>query len=461
MAAWLTSEYLEDALRQHYQKPQLRVESVDIKSALGKGENYGAVLTRIRIVFIIGLDGQVEEHLIAKTALEDEDAETRRKKAPYDIYNRELEIYGQVLPKLQRLAGEQLCPKVVHIDRQRGALIMEDLSHKGFVMAPRLQRLDEQHVSLVLRKLAKMQAASAVLEESSKSIEFSLAKYDRGFFNRYTESFSVYFLGCLMSCASYLKTQPSYEGQSKLLEDLAPHYMGLGLRCFQPEDSHINVLTHGDLWTNNMMFRYEEGVPSDVFLIDFQYAFWGSPTLDIHHLLNTSAVEQVRNELQMKMRCVYHDVFVGELRRLGFKGQRLPSRKQFHLESEQKRFYAVHCGLLLQPVLLNTDETDADFAALLSHQPRGMNMKRRLYLNPDIQDSIRQLVVQFELEGLLDPRQYEALTCYRILDRSYDVGWRQNFEIVLGRRRFWTFFSPTIASPLPNDGTQWFQRQHV
>jgi len=38
---------------------------------------------------------------------------------------------------------------------------------------------------------------------------------------------------------------------------------------------------------------------------------------------------------------------------------------------------AVHCGLLLQPVLLNTDETDADFAALLSDQPRGMNMKRR------------------------------------------------------------------------------------
>ncbi|XP_016987315.2 uncharacterized protein LOC108050255 [Drosophila rhopaloa] len=409
MAAWLSSEYLENALRRHYQNPKLRVESVDIKPALGKGENYGAILTRIRLVYSDGLGGQVEEHLIAKTTLEDEDAETRKKKAPYDIYNRELEIYEQVLPKLQKLAGEQLCPKVLHIDRQRGALIMEDLSYGGFVMAPRLHRLDEQHVSLVLRKLAKMQAASAVLEEHAKDNNFSLTKYDRGFFNRYTESFSAYFLGCLKSCASHLKNQPEYESQAKLLEDLAPHYMGLGLRCFQPEDSHINVLTHGDLWTNNMMFKYKEGVPSDVLLIDFQYAFWGSPTLDIHHLLNTSAVERVRSELQIKMRCVYHDVFVRELRRLGFKGQRLHSRKQFHLESEQKRFYAVHCGLLLQPVLLNTDETDADFAALLSDQPRGMNMKRRLYLNPDIHDSIRQLVVQFELEGLLDPRQYEAL----------------------------------------------------
>ncbi|XP_017000518.2 uncharacterized protein [Drosophila takahashii] len=410
MAAWLTSEYLEAALRRHYQNNQLEVELVDVRPALGKGENYGAILSRIRLVYNTELGDRVEEHLMAKTILENEDAETREKKAPYDIYNRELEIYEQVLPKLQKLAGEQLCPKVIHIDRQKGALIMEDLSYRGFVMAPRLQRLDEQHVSLVLRKLAKMQAASAVLEERSNENHFSLTKYDRGFFNRYTESFGAYFLGCLMSCASYLKTQLGYERQAKLLEELKPHYMALGLRCFKPEEAHFNVLTHGDLWTNNMMFKYEAGVPSDVLLIDFQYAFWGSPTLDIHHLLNTSAVERVRGvELQIKMRCVYHDVFVRELRRMGFKGRRLPSRKQFHLESEQKRFYAVHCGLLLQPVLLNTDETDADFAALLSDQPRGMNMKRRLYLNPSIQDSIRRLAEQFELEELLDPRQYEGL----------------------------------------------------
>ncbi|KAH8382765.1 hypothetical protein KR009_005159 [Drosophila setifemur] len=408
--AWLTSDYLEAALRQHYEESQIRVESVDLKPALGKGENYGAILTRIRLVYTIGDRGRkVEEHLIAKTVLEDEDAETREKKAPYDIYNRELEIYGLVLPKLQKLANEQLCPRVIHIDRKRGALLMEDLTHRGYVMAARLQRLDELHVRLVLQKLAKLQAASAVLEENTTDHSFTLAKYDRGFFNRYTESFSAYFLGCLMSCVSYLNTQVGYKKQAELLDKLAPHYMGLGLRCFQPEVEHINVLTHGDVWTNNMMFKYEEGVPSDVLLIDFQYAFWGSPTLDIHHLLNTSAVEGVRSELQVEMRCVYHEVFVRELQRLGFRGQRLPSRKQFHLESEQKRFYAVHCGLLLQPVLLNTDETDADFGALLSDQPRGMNMKRRLYLNGGIQKSIRRLVVQFELEGLLDPRQYEGL----------------------------------------------------
>lgn len=56
---------------------------------------------------------------------------------------------------------------------------------------------------------------------------------------------------------------------------------------------------------------------------------------------------------------------------------------------------------------------------------------------------------------------YRNSTCYKMLDRSYDVGWRRNFDIVLGKRLFWIFFSPMISSPLPTDGTQWFQKQTV
>ncbi|XP_017026576.1 probable palmitoyltransferase ZDHHC24 [Drosophila kikkawai] len=52
-------------------------------------------------------------------------------------------------------------------------------------------------------------------------------------------------------------------------------------------------------------------------------------------------------------------------------------------------------------------------------------------------------------------------TCYKILDRSYDLGWRRNFEGVLGKQLFWTLLSPTIISPLTNDGTKWFVKQHV
>ncbi|KAM8705420.1 hypothetical protein ACLKA7_009820 [Drosophila subpalustris] len=44
---------------------------------------------------------------------------------------------------------------------------------------------------------------------------------------------------------------------------------------------------------------------------------------------------------------------------------------------------------------------------------------------------------------------------YAIRDRSYDLGFWANWQMVLGKRMFWTWLSPLISSPLPKDGTQW------
>ncbi|KAH8382770.1 hypothetical protein KR009_005158 [Drosophila setifemur] len=52
-------------------------------------------------------------------------------------------------------------------------------------------------------------------------------------------------------------------------------------------------------------------------------------------------------------------------------------------------------------------------------------------------------------------------TCHGMMDRTYDLGWRRNLEVILGRRRFWAIISPRIKSPLPHDGVQWEIKQSV
>ncbi|KAH8358572.1 hypothetical protein KR093_000881 [Drosophila rubida] len=44
---------------------------------------------------------------------------------------------------------------------------------------------------------------------------------------------------------------------------------------------------------------------------------------------------------------------------------------------------------------------------------------------------------------------------YFLQDRSYDLGFLNNWRLVLGKRMLWTFVSPFIRSPQPSDGTQW------
>jgi len=89
------------------------------------------------------------------------------------------------------------------------------------------------------------------------------------------------------------------------------------------------------------MFKYDPntGRPVDVLLIDFQYSFWGSPCIDLHHLFNTSLKEPLRRDQQNGLFQFYHKIFTETLEKLNYRQNQIPSLHQFKLEVEQKRFF--------------------------------------------------------------------------------------------------------------------------
>lgn len=341
---WLTHDYIEHALRTHYKDDKLQIVLLELNPALAPGENYGGVLTRVRVRFTLSQQSQEEQlqNLIVKTSIDDDEL-TKELMAPYDIYNREMTIYEEVLPKLNELLKEidefePLFPTAIFVDRERMAIIFEDLAVAHYVMADRVKRLDKDHAHLILRKLAKMHATSAVLNERNAG---SLEKYDRGFFNRYTDAYSGYFVGGLLAAARWMSQEPECAQYGQKLFELAPHYMDIGRECFAPLRESVNVLAHGDVWTNNVMVKYDAvtGRPVDILLIDFQYSFWGSPTIDLHHFFNTSLREPLRREEQGALFEFYHRIFRNILTKLNYKQNPIPTLHQFQLQAEEKRFF--------------------------------------------------------------------------------------------------------------------------
>ncbi|XP_075146904.1 uncharacterized protein LOC142221192 [Haematobia irritans] len=404
---WLTKDYMESCLKSYYKNERLKLLKMHVKPALGKGENYGGILIRIKAEYQ-PIEGSLKTgSYIVKTSYEGDEF-ARKAMEPYDIFNREIEIYEKILPKIKDLlkeAGdeEQIFAETIMVDRENSALIFEDLNEHNFEMADRIKGLDMDIAKIVLRKLAKMHACSAVLNQREKGC---LEHYNKGIFNRHTDVYAPCFVGFFEACIRMVAQWSEYRDLTAKLKSLVPLYMELNKQVFDPIETHLNVFAHGDLWTNNILIKYdkENRKPLDVIIIDFQYSAWTSPAVDLHYFLNTSMQEDIHVHHQDQLVYHYYGYLKTILEKLNYKGD-IPSLHKFHQQLQEKAFYAMHSTCAILPIQRNDVNDDADFGSLMKNDEKGLRFKNTCYRNPYVQKMIRQLLPFYDQKGLLDKDQ--------------------------------------------------------
>ena len=137
------------------------------------------------------------------------------------------------------------------------ALVLDDLKEKGFRMADRTVGLDMQHCLLVMKTLARSHAASAVLHlkdpEIFKTISESFDAERRG------KDLGNLFQNIVESLAKEVEKWPIYKDRFACkLHRAADSAMNFMIKDLERKDDNFNVFVHGDLWLNNMMFRYSD-----------------------------------------------------------------------------------------------------------------------------------------------------------------------------------------------------------
>ncbi|XP_065366133.1 uncharacterized protein LOC135959058 [Calliphora vicina] len=128
----------------------------------------------------------------------------------------------------------------------------------------------------------------------------------------------------------------------------------------KPQEGDFEVLNHGDMWVNNMMFKYDEQnstQPQDVVFVDFQMSIWGSPGIDLNYFFYTSLPVQLLKEKREHFIEIYYDELQKSLKLLNY--EKVPSFQQICDEVRQRALFGFFANHAIYPII----SIDKDIAA--------------------------------------------------------------------------------------------------
>ncbi|XP_058061134.1 uncharacterized protein LOC131211602 isoform X1 [Anopheles bellator] len=185
-------------------------------------------------------------------------------------FRKEILLYKHLIPRLQdvMIGTRQFVPTAYYTKDER-MVVFENLRTDGYSIVEGTKNLlDFDHLKVALQAVAKLHAASLILEERSGA---PIPKLFVGYLNENAyveESDHVRKLNldnAIVVLCEMIKRIEAYAASDRLDEILrkVPAIVRKIYDFSKPSTVYRNVLNHGDLWSNNVMFRYEL-VPTSV-----------------------------------------------------------------------------------------------------------------------------------------------------------------------------------------------------
>lgn len=291
--------------------------------------------------------------------------------------------YRDILPKVNNLLksiGDESClhPLCLQISDQTVPryFVFEDLRHREFKNADRKVGLDFDHMRLAMIKLGKWHASTAHLANIGSS---SMDHHKLPNISSDVKFFHGLFENAMKSCSEEVATWPGFEKYAEKLLKLVPVTIAKGCKIYTRDDSEFNVLTHGDLWVNNIMYHYDsDKKPDDAIFVDYAVGFYGSPAIDLSYFLCSSGLETTNDSEWDLLIQIYHTELAGCLKKLGY-AKKIPSLVDIQLAFLKKGFLGVMFSTFLIALRLLEDTKDADLGALLGEEPQDLEFRKKLF----------------------------------------------------------------------------------
>ncbi|XP_068230267.1 uncharacterized protein [Palaemon carinicauda] len=343
------------------------IVSWTIKDFTAKGDNYVCLVTSIDTKYQLnGKNSSVS--LIAKLGVP-QSTKTFCESIEY-AFVKECRVYEEIIPLLHHeLTSVDLhplrVPECYYATCEPGNQIiyLEDLRSRGFQTTERKKPLDKVHTTLILKEIARLHAASLLLRRKSGyenlDLKFPCLAKDCFDVTNDVRKMSANILSKhIEETLSALKEFEGYEKAIQWLTDLKPHAYETWMKQLDNK-TKFAVICHGDCWTNNMLFRYDDqGYPVEVMLVDLQCLRFASLAIDLKMLFYHSLTGHERTSNID----YYLDIYYASFKNVMDSGKLdMPfTREELAVEYKSKHLYGCFWAMSWLPTLLSESDDIPD-----------------------------------------------------------------------------------------------------
>jgi hypothetical protein len=182
------------------------------------------------------------------------------------VFEREAGALMTIMPALYRLLDHKSPGEFqlftarclyYHSGSPTPAIVLDDLKEQGFKIPNGTAGLDMQHCLLVIKAIAQSHAASAVLHLKDPEI---FKPFSESFYcERQRKTIEHIVRSNMKSLAKEVEKWPLFNNRfASKLHRIADKAVESMIKFVERDDDEFNTFIHGDLWHNNIMFRYSD-----------------------------------------------------------------------------------------------------------------------------------------------------------------------------------------------------------
>ncbi|KAL3277103.1 hypothetical protein HHI36_012461 [Cryptolaemus montrouzieri] len=332
---------------------------LEIGRQIERGQNYMGTIIFFKVIC---KDNMVTHNFVMKVA---KVSEALRKNIPVEkAFNRELVMYNEVFPAFQNLIAEvypafefDCIPKVYWTNSviNEEALILENLETRGYLMYDRTKPWDFDHVMLAMENFGRFHALSLALRDQKPAVFENLKKkITTSILMEYAKKMNLWqFHGKYLKHAKDLLSNSGREDLVKKFDSFDEEIESI---IQDPIEEDKIVISHGDSWSCNFMFKYQEEYPTKplkICMLDYQLSYVDSPVRDLSYNIYTTCDKTCLDQLDLLLQG-YYSSLSRSLRNLGSDPEQVFTYEQLKRHWKQYSKF----GLLLSSCIIKLELTE-------------------------------------------------------------------------------------------------------